>query len=287
GRLARYGGGSSTIELIAFVRVDHLHRICRGSFRGVYARRPWCARALGVWKNRPRRSRSRHRTFAPTFVIDGLIRTRRWRHHRGSGLRRFLRDRICRLPLHNWFAHLRPGSGAWHSRSRFAFAFSFDSAGRLTFFAAEPPARAEPAHRQFLASTPASARGRGTDRRRTHALSSTADPRTAQPQLSLLPKSAASACILLSPRGGWTYIPSRGDGVTLTQMGRCSLNPGAEMLKVPIRSIASALPRKQTNGRRFDLSAPGQQRQTARSPWSTRAGSVVGMSMPSIFAVFG
>jgi len=171
------------------------------------------------------------------------------------------------------------------SRSRFAFAFSFDSAGRLTFFAAEPPARAEPAHRPCVNTCERG--GRGTDRRRTPALSSTADPRTAQPQLSLLPKSAASACILLSPRGGWTYIPSRGDGVTLTQMGRCSLNPGAEMLKVPIRSIASALPRKQTNGRRFDLSALGQQRQTARSPWSTRAGSVVGMSMPSIFAVFG
>src|SRR5262249_60814475 len=55
------------------------------------------------------------------------------------------------------------------SRSRFAFAFSFDSAGRLTFFAAEPPARAEPAHRPCVNTCERTGQG---DRSSSHAYAS-------------------------------------------------------------------------------------------------------------------
>ncbi len=113
GRLGRYGG-SSTIEFIDLVRVDHLHRICLLSFRSVYARRPWRASAsvLGIREKRPSRCRSRHQTFIPAFVIERLIRMRR-RHYHGSSFCRFLRDGIGHLLLHSRFAHLRAGSGAW------------------------------------------------------------------------------------------------------------------------------------------------------------------------------
>src|SRR5262249_2359970 len=109
--------------------------------------------------------------------------------------------------------------------------------------AAEPTARTEPVHRRALvrhrrslASTSATSRGRGTDRHRTPAHLLMADPRTAQPQLSRLPKCVESACILLSPKVD-AGIPTRRDGVTLTQMGHCSRNPGAEMLAVPRISL--------------------------------------------------
>ena len=120
GRLGRYGGGGSTIEVIDLVRVDHLHRICicLGSFRGVYACRRWRgpwrtgAGALGTWESRPSGRRSRHRTFVAALVIARLVRRRR-RHHRGRSFWRFLRDGIGRLLLHRRFAHLRAGGGAW------------------------------------------------------------------------------------------------------------------------------------------------------------------------------
>src|SRR5262249_31624148 len=76
---------------------------------------------------------------------------------------------------------------------------------------------------------------------RTPAHSSMADPRTHQPPLSRLPKCVESACILLSPRGGWTYITSRYNGAALAQMGHCSRDPGAEMLTVPrIKALPTA-----------------------------------------------
>src|SRR5207247_1261888 len=84
---------------------------CR--FRGVYVCRPWRAvSALGVWRNRPSRSRSCHQTFAPAFVIENLIRRRR-RHRGGSSFCRSLRDGIGHLFLHSRFAYVRPSSGAW------------------------------------------------------------------------------------------------------------------------------------------------------------------------------
>src|SRR5262249_27319265 len=82
--------------------------------RGPPPSRPWRANAgaLVIWENRPSRSRSRHETFVPTFVIETFIRTRR-RDHRGISFLRFLRDRISRLLLHSRFARLRAGSGLW------------------------------------------------------------------------------------------------------------------------------------------------------------------------------
>src|SRR5262249_7038441 len=87
---------------------------CISSFRGLSTSRPWRANAgaLGIWENRPSRSRSRHETFVPTFVIERFIRTRR-RDHRGISFLRFLRDRISRLLLHSRFARLRAGCGLW------------------------------------------------------------------------------------------------------------------------------------------------------------------------------
>src|SRR5262249_46691431 len=122
GRLGRYGGGSSTLEVIDLVRVDHLHRICHriclGSFRGVYACRRWRgprrtgAGALGTWESRPSRRRSRPPPFVAALVVERLVRRRR-RHHRGRSFCRFLRDGIGRLLLRGGFAHLRAGGGAW------------------------------------------------------------------------------------------------------------------------------------------------------------------------------
>src|SRR5262249_48602019 len=96
GRLGRYGGHGSTIEV--------------SSFHGLSARRPWRANAgiLGIWQNRPSRSRSCHETFVPTFAIERFIRTRRRDHH-GISFWRFLRNRISRLLLHSRFTRLRGG----------------------------------------------------------------------------------------------------------------------------------------------------------------------------------
>src|SRR5262249_29921541 len=106
--------GSGTIKVIDLVRIHQLHRICISSFRRLSARRPWRANAdaLGIWEDRPSRSRSRHETFVPTFAIERFIRTRR-RDHRGVSFLRFLRDRISCLLLHSRFARLRAGSGLW------------------------------------------------------------------------------------------------------------------------------------------------------------------------------
>src|SRR5262249_36710952 len=76
--------------------------------------------------------------------------------------------------------------------SRFACAFSLGRAalgaqrGSLSF-AAAPTARPEPAHRPLVAPL----WGRDSDRHRTPAQASMADPRTPQPQLSRLPKYVA------------------------------------------------------------------------------------------------
>src|SRR5262249_47364674 len=242
GRLGRCGGGSSsTIGVIDLGRVDHLHRICHriclGSFRGVYACRRWRgpwrtgAGALGTWESRPSRRRSRHRTFVAALVVERLVRRRR-RHHRGRSVCRSLRDGTGRLLLRGGFAHLRAGGGAW----RLPFAL------RLCLLI-----RARCVARFLLRLR----RRRGLSRRiggllwppyRAQVPLVIARLRTThQPPLSRLPKCVESACILLSPRGGWTYITSRHNGAALAQMGHCSLDPGAEMLTVPrIKALPTA-----------------------------------------------